>query len=106
MLNLTTSRTRTKILLLIRNKQPSNRRTGKCTNSTREHGTDRHPRDVCTATRRDLRKHTDLVTQGADVGEAAEGVGGDEARAVGEVVVGWVCLEGVVGDEFVLLWRC
>lgn len=45
---------------------------------------------------------TDLVAQGADVGEAAESVGDDEFGAVGHVGVGRVGLEGVVGDEFIL----
>lgn len=69
----------TEILLLIRNKQTRNRRTGKSTNRTREHRTNSHTGHITTTTGRDLRQDTDLVTQGADVGEAAERVGGDQA---------------------------
>jgi hypothetical protein len=43
-----------------------------------------------------------LVTQGADVGEAAESVGDDETGAVGEVGIGSAVLKCVVGDELVL----
>lgn len=47
-------------------------------------------------------EHANLCTEGTNVGEAAEGVGGDEARAGGEIGVGGVGLESGVRDEFVL----
>ena len=73
---------RAKELLLIRDEQTRNRRTGKSTNRTSEHRADCNPGYITTATGRDLRQYTDLVTQRADVGESTEGVGGDQARAI------------------------
>lgn len=93
---------RTEILLLIRDEETRNRRTRECTNRTREHSRDSDPRHITTTARRDLRQDTDLVTQRADVGKTTEGIGDNQARAVGEVSVGLCVLEGIVGDEFVL----
>ena len=94
-----------RILRLIGNQQPSNTSTRQRTNRPRQHRTHCHPRDIAGPRRRQLRQHTDLVSQRADVGEAAEGVGGDDARARREGCVGGVVLEGVVGDEFILPFR-
>lgn len=97
---------RTEILLLIRDKQTRNCRTGESTNRTREHRTNGNTGHITTTTGRDLRQDTDLVTQGADVSESTERVGGDQPRAIGEVGVCFLVLEGVVGDEFVLAIQC
>lgn len=91
-----------RILRLIRNQQPCNRRARQRTNRPRQHRTHGHPRDIAGPRWRQLRQHPDLVTQRADIREAAEGVGSDHARARGEVRVGGVVLQGVVGDEFIL----
>lgn len=93
---------RREVRLLVRNKQSSNSGTGEGTKSAREHSTDRNSRDIPTTPGRNLRQDTDLLTQGADIGETAESIGNDETRTVGEVLVGSLVLKGVVCDELVL----
>ncbi len=90
---------------MICNQQACNARTRQCTQSTRNQCRDRQSAHIPTAARGDLREHANLCAEGTNVGEAAEGVGGDEAGARGEVGVGWVSLEGGVGDEFILYYR-
>jgi hypothetical protein len=68
---------RGEILLLIRDKQTRNRRARESTNRTREHRANSNTGHISTTTGRDLGQDTDLVTQGADVGESTERVSGD-----------------------------
>ena len=51
-----------------------------------------------------MREHTNLCAEGTNVSKAAERVGGDKAGTRGEVSIGWVGLEGGVGDEFILCY--
>lgn len=89
-------------LPLIRNQQPRDGGTGQSTQRPRNHGADGHAGHISTTTGRDLRKDTNLVAQGADVGKSAQSVGRDEPGADGEVGEFLVVLEAVVGDEFIL----
>lgn len=47
-------------------------------------------------------KHTDLVTQGADVGETAESIRYDDPGADGEFLILGLGLKVAIGDEFIL----
>lgn len=89
-------------LLLVRDQQPRDRGAGEGAEGAREHGADCDARDVAGAAGRQLGEHTDLVSEGADVGEPAERVGGDQLGSGGEVLVFGAVLEGVIGDELVL----
>ena len=77
---------------MIRNQQASDTRARKRTDRTSQQRTERQPTDIPRASRRNLAQHADLRAETADVGEAAECVGGDEARAGREVGVGGVGL--------------
>lgn len=89
-------------MLLIRNQQPRNSSTGKRTNRPGDHSTERDAGNITGSAGCNLRQNTDLVTQGADVGETTERVGGDEARTGGEISEVVIFLEARVGDEFIL----
>lgn len=97
------TRRRRRISLLVHNQHPRKRRTRKRTQRPCDHGTKSHPCNITATTRGNLRKDTDLVTQRAEIGEAAEGVCGDQTGARGEVRIVRVCLEGGVGNKFVLI---
>lgn len=96
------TRRRRKKLRLIRNQQTGDAGAGEGRDGTRKEGAQGESGHVAASSGRDLRQHADLGAERADVGEAAEGVGGNEARARREIGVFRVGLECVVGDEFVL----
>lgn len=90
------------VLLLVGDQQSGNSRASKCTDGTGDHSAERHFRNITTATRRDLRQHTDLVTQRADVGETAKGICDDETGTIRKIGVIRLVLKRVVSDELVL----
>jgi hypothetical protein len=50
----------------------------------------------------ELIEHTDLITQGADVGETAESIRYYDPRPDGEILILGLGLKVTIGDEFVL----
>lgn len=57
---------------------------------------------IAAATGCDLGQDANLGAEGADVGEAAQGVCGDQAGARRKIGVGWVGLQRSISDEFIL----
>ena len=81
---------------------------GESGENTRDESRDSKLGNITTARGGELAEDTDLDTEGADVAEAAEGVGGDELGAGGEAVEfvvlgGGVCEEG---EGLVLVLEC
>jgi hypothetical protein len=92
----------TKVFALLRNQQTGDSRTGKSSQGAGNHGTNCNTGHIARTLGGELIEHTDLVTQGADVGETAESIRYDDLRADGEFLILGLCLEVAIGDEFIL----
>ena len=68
----------------ILNQHTRNRRASQSRNDARDQCRKRNLGDSTTSAGSKLGEHTDLNTDGADVAETANGVGGDETGATGE----------------------
>lgn len=87
--------------LLVDNNHTSDTGGRKRGQDTGKQRTDGDAGNITRAAGRELRKHTDLVTQRTDVTETAERVGGNEAGTVGERLVQGVGGKIRVGDKLV-----
>jgi len=87
---------------LIQNQQTSNRSAAERAQDTGDQRADRKARDVASAARGDLGKHTNLSAEGANVAETAETICRDELRASGHFGVGRLVDEGGEGEVLVL----
>ena len=81
---------------LVRDHQPSHGRGSQRREDARRERAECEAADVAAAGGGDLREDADLDTEGAKVAEAADGVGGDEVGAGGELRLGGEGLEGCV----------